>query len=65
MSINMTYTYESLQKNPQETKELLRIDYTQLTQLIKLGSILDKKYREKVEQQKTRLIRSGGSPNKN
>ena len=36
------------------------INYQDLMKLIELGKILDKKYREEVEQQKTRLIRAGG-----
>ena len=56
----MTYTWSYLQKNPQEAKRLLGINYPDLMKLIELAKTLDKKHTEKVEQQKTRLIRAGG-----
>jgi len=56
----MTYTWSHLEKNPQEAKRLLGINYQDLIKLIEMAKILDKKHTEKVEQQKTRLIRAGG-----
>ena len=56
----MTYTWSYLQKNSQEAKRLLGINYQDLMKLIELAQTLDKKQKEKVEQQKTRLIRAGG-----
>ena len=56
----MTYTWTYLQKNPTETKRLIGISYQNLIELMEMAKDLDKKHKEKVEKQKTRLIRPGG-----
>lgn len=56
----MTYTWTYLQENPQETKRLIGINYPNLIELMEMAKNLEKKHKEKVEKQKTRLIRAGG-----
>lgn len=56
----MTYTWSYLQKNPQEAKRLLGINYEDLMKLIELAIFLDKKQKEKIEKEQKRLIRAGG-----
>ena len=56
----MTYTWTYLQENPHETKRLIGISYRNLIELMEMAKNLDKKHKEKVEKQKTRLIRAGG-----
>ncbi len=56
----MTYTWTYLQENPTETKRLIGISYQNLIELMEMAKDLDKKHKEKVEKQKTRLIRPGG-----
>ncbi|WP_293123861.1 transposase family protein [Moorena sp. SIO4G3] len=56
----MTYTWTYLQENPREAKRLIGISYQNLMELMEMAKSLDKKHREKVEQQKTRLIQAGG-----
>jgi hypothetical protein len=54
------YTYDYVQKNPQETKRLLGIDYPQLQELIALGKLASQKYKEQQEKSKIRIIKAGG-----
>ena len=54
------YTWDYIQKHPQQTKRLLGIDYDQLIKLIKQGKILHQRKQEEVEQKKIRLIKTGG-----
>ena len=56
----MTITWTYLQNKPQEAKRLIGINYDNLIQLISLAKKLDKNHKEKVEKQKSRLIRAGG-----
>ena len=54
------YTWDYIQRHPQQTKRLLGIDYDQLIKLIKQGKILHQRKQEEVEQKKIRLIKTGG-----
>ena len=56
----MTYTWTYLQENPTETKRLIGISYSNLIELMEMAKDKDKKHKEKLEKQKTRLIRAGG-----
>ena len=49
-----------IEKNPQQTKRLLGMEYEQLLQLIKAAQLLDIERRQMREQKKVRLIKSGG-----
>ena len=57
------YTWDYIQKHPQETKRLLGIDYDQLTQLIELGKLLHQRNQEEIEENKPRIIQPGGGRN--
>ena len=52
--------WEYIQNKPKITKRLLGIDYEQLMQLIELAKKLNKDQVEKLEIEKTRLIKKGG-----
>jgi IS5 family transposase len=54
------YTWEYIQKHPQETKRLLGIDHDQLRQLIEQGKILHQRKQEEIEKKKIRIIKAGG-----
>jgi Helix-turn-helix of DDE superfamily endonuclease len=54
------YTWDYIQKHPQETKRLLGIDYEQLGQLIEQGKLLHQRKQEEIEKNKIRLIKAGG-----
>jgi hypothetical protein len=54
------YTWDYIQKHPQETKRLLGIDYEQLKQLVAPGKFLHQRNQEEREKTKIRLIRIGG-----
>ena len=54
------YTWDYIQKHPQETKRLLGIDYQQLEQLIAQANLFGQRRKEELETQKNRLIKSGG-----
>jgi hypothetical protein len=54
------YTWDYIQKHPQETKRLLGIGYDQLGKLIEQGKILHQRRQEEIEKSKTRLIKAGG-----
>lgn len=56
----MSYTWEYLQKNPQETKRLLGIAHEHLNSIIKLGKKLHEQKQKELEKEKIRLIRRGG-----
>lgn len=56
----MTYIWTYLQENPTEAKRLIGISYQNLIELMEMAKDKDKKHKEKVEKQKTRLIRAGG-----
>ena len=56
----MTYTWTYLPENPTEAKRLIGISYSNLIELMEMAKDKDKKHKEKVEKQKTRLIRAGG-----
>ena len=58
--ISPSYTWTYLQENPREAKGLIGISYQNLMELMEMAKSLDKKHREKLEQQKTRLIQAGG-----
>jgi hypothetical protein len=53
------YTWDYIQKHPQETKRLLGIDYEQLKQLVAPGKFLHQRNQEEREKTKIRLIRIG------
>lgn len=54
------YTWDYIQKHPQETKRLLGIDYDQLEKLIEQGKILHQRKQKELEKRKVRLIKAGG-----
>jgi hypothetical protein len=54
------YTWDYIQKHPQETKRLLGIDYEQLKQLIAQGKFLHQRNQEERGKTKIRLIKVGG-----
>ena len=54
------YTWEYIQKHPQEVKRLLGIDFDQLEQLIEQGKLLHQKKQEEKEKRKIRIIKAGG-----
>ena len=54
------YTWDYIQKHPQETKRLLGIDYEQLGKLLEQGKLLHQRKREKIEEKKIRIIKAGG-----
>ena len=54
------YTWDYIQKHPQETKRLLGIDYKQLGQLIAQGKLLNQRKKEELEKTKIRIIKAGG-----
>ena len=54
------YTWEYIQKHPQEVKRLLGIDFEQLQQLLEQGKFLHQKKQEEKEKQKIRIIKAGG-----
>ncbi len=54
------YTWEYIQKNQKETKRLLGINYNQLEQLIEYALILHDQKEQEQEEQKVRIIKSGG-----
>lgn len=54
------YTWEYIQKHPQETKRLLGINFEQLEQLWELGKLNHQKHLDEVEKKKVRLYRAGG-----
>lgn len=56
----MSYTWEYLQKNPQESKRLVGIAYNHLISIIKLGKKLHQERQDEKEKNKVRLIRRGG-----
>ena len=49
-----------IEKNPQQTKRLLGMEYEQLLQLIKAAQLLDIERKQMREEKKVRLIKSGG-----
>jgi hypothetical protein len=49
-----------IEKNPQQTKRLLGMEYEQLLQLIKATQLLDIERKQMREEKKVRLIKSGG-----
>ncbi len=51
------YTWDYIQKHPQETKRLLGIDYEQLEKLLEQGKLLHQRKREKIEEKKRCLLR--------
>ena len=54
------YTWDYIQQHPKETKRLLGIDYEQLEKLITLGKLANQRKKEKQENSKVRIIKSGG-----
>ena len=54
------YTWDYIQKHPQETKRLLGINYEQLEKLIEQGKYLKRRKKEEEEKKKVRLIKAGG-----
>ena len=46
------YTWDYIQKHPQETKRLLGIDYEQLEKLLEQGKLLHQRKQEEIEQKK-------------
>ncbi len=54
------YTWEYIQKYPQEVKRLSGIDFDQLKQLIEQGKLLHQKKQEEKEKRKIRIIKAGG-----
>lgn len=54
------YSWTYLQKNPEQTKRLLGINYQQLKDLIELGKLLNQRKREETEKTKIRINRAGG-----
>ncbi len=54
------YTWDYIQKHPQEIKRLLGINYEQLGQLIAQGKLLNQRKKEELKQQKIRIIKAGG-----
>jgi hypothetical protein len=49
-----------IEKNPQQTKRLLGMEYEQLLQLIKAAQLLDIERKQMRDEKKVRLIKSGG-----
>jgi hypothetical protein len=55
-----SYTWDYIQKHPQETKRLLGINDEQLGQLIAQGKLLHQRKKEELEKQKIRILKAGG-----
>ncbi|NEO33795.1 MAG: transposase family protein [Symploca sp. SIO3C6] len=56
----MSYTWEYLQRNHQEAKRLVGINYEQLIQLIEQAKFLHEQRQTEIEINRTRLINTGG-----
>lgn len=56
----MSKLKDYLDKNPQEAKRLLGMEYEQLIELIQAAQLLEEKIREEKEKTKIRLIKGGG-----
>ena len=54
------YTWNYIQKRPQETKRLLGIDYEQLQQVLAQAKLIHHRKKEEQENKKVRLIKAGG-----
>ncbi len=54
------YTWQYIEKHKKETQRLLGIDYEQLQQLIDYVLILEKRQKEELEKERTRIIKAGG-----
>ncbi|MBD2483932.1 hypothetical protein, partial [Planktothrix sp. FACHB-1365] len=56
----MSKLREYLDKNPQQAKRLLGIEYEQLIELIQAAELLEEEKRQEKEKTKIRLIKAGG-----
>lgn len=52
------YTWDYIQKHPQETKRLVGIAHEQLGKLIAPGKLLNQRKKEELEKQKIRVVPS-------
>ncbi len=55
------YTWEYIQKNPEEVKLLLGIDFDKLEQLIEQGKFLHQKKQKETEKREIRMIKAAAS----
>ncbi|MBD2483408.1 hypothetical protein, partial [Planktothrix sp. FACHB-1365] len=56
----MSKLREYLDKNPQQAKRLLGMEYEQLIELIQAAELLEEEKRQEKEKTKIRLIKAGG-----
>lgn len=56
----MSKLRDYLDKNPQQAKRLLGMEYEQLIELIQVAELLEQEKRQEQEKTKTRLIKAGG-----
>ena len=56
----MSNLREYLDKNPQQAKRLLGMEYEQLIELIQAAELLEQEKRQEQEKTKIRLIKAGG-----